>query len=397
MNKLIAALCAGALLTISASAADTDKKDDMLSHLILSASGDSWAVWNATGEVRPDAAVQGGKITRVAAHKSANPWDIQAAIAVPKPVAKGDVILVAYYARVETPPAGSSTAVISSAGIGLNQAPYTSFASEPSSPTGKWAVYYTSGVSEADHSKASLSFGVQLASADQVVDLGPVFMFDFGPNYDLSKLPHNKLAAAAPAAAPAAPTAVAANAGGETTYAVDLAKLRAKLPVKGVLINDPGQLYTYGPEVSGQPVDAAVTGGKALRTVTAKAGTNPWDDGLSSPISGTIKKGDVVFAAVLVRAVEPSPGAQAGTISELGVHLAGAPYTAIATASASVPKGQWTWIYASGTATADYAPGTAGFGLQLGCCKQTLEFGPAIVLDLGPGVDTNALPNNFGK
>ena len=110
-----------------------------------------------------------------------------------------------------------------------------------------------------------------------------------------------------------------------------------------------------------------------------------------------IKKGDVIFVAAMLRAAELAPGAQAGVIAELGVHLAGAPYTAIATSSASLPKGQWIFVYASGVAAADYAPGSVGFGLQLGSSQQTIDVGPVYVLDLGPGIDTAALPNNFGS
>lgn len=387
MQKWIVALVTGALMAVPAAAAD-----DVGKYIVLSASADSWNVWNAGAKVFDDATVQGGKAVRVTAKKGAHSWEAKASITIP-PVAKGDVILAAYYARVETPPAGSATAMIESAGFGLNKAPYTGFGGEAAAPTGKWAIYYASGVADADHAKGTVDFGVQVAGADQVIDFGPLFLLNFGPNYDLAKLPHNRLAAAVPAAAPAA-----TNTGAESIYAADLAKLRAKLPVKGTLISDPSQLYTSGPDVTSQTIAAPeLAGGKATRTVTAKAGTNSWDDGVSGAITGAIKKGDVVFVAVQVRASEPPAGAQAGLVSELGVKLSQTPWTAIATASATVPKGQWTWVYASGIAGTDYAPGGVGFGMQLGCCKQTLDIGPVFVLDLGSGVDTNALPNNFGK
>ena len=380
------ALCAAALVTVAAPAQQA-KGDDLLNHIIVSASGDSWNVWNATTAVREDASVKGGKATRVTAKKGTNPWDAQASIVVPQAIAKGDIIMVAYYARVETPPAGSKTADFPSAGLGLNKAPYTSFASEAAAPTGTWGVYYTSGTADADHSKGSISFGVQLASADQVVDLGPVFIFNLGPNWDRSKIPHNRIAAAAPA-----PAAVAAPAGAEGAYAGDLAKIRAKLPVKGTLINDPGQVYSYGPDITASDVTATdIVGGKAKRIVTNKPGAHPYDDGASSPITGAIKKGDVIFTATLLRASDVA-GAT-GTIPEFGVHLAGAPYTPIATNSATAPKGQWVWIVANGVATADYAPNATGFGMQLGGDKQTIDIGAVYVLNLGPGVDTSKLPS----
>jgi hypothetical protein len=386
MKKWIAALALGAFIGAPSLAADA-KKDDMLNYLVLGASADSWNVWNATAKVIDDPGVQAGKATRITAHKSANSWDAQASITLTKPLKKGDVVMIAYYARVATPPAGSATALIPSAGIGLNKAPYSSFASEAAAFGSKWAVYYTSGVADADYNPGTLNFGIQLAAADQEIDLGPAFVFDFGPDYDRTKLPHNKM----PVAAPPPPVA--------GLYDGDLAKLRARLPVPGTLINaDPGTAFTYGPDVTSAPITAPeIAGGKALRTITAKPGVNPWDDGASTPVTTAVKKGDVVLAAVLIRISEPATGATAGLISELGVHLTGAPYTAIATASATAPKGVWTWIYASGTAAADYPVGAVSFGMQLGCCKQTVDVGPIFVLDLGPGIDTAKLPNNFGK
>lgn len=386
MNKWIAALAMGAFIGTPALAADAGK-NDMLDHLVLAASADSWSVVNTATKVIDDPGVQAGKATRIASRKSANPWDTQAAFTLSKPLKQGDIFLVAYYARVVTPPPGATTALVPAALLGLNKPPYSTVASDGAAFGPKWGLYYTSGVADKDYPPGALNFNVQLAAADQEVDLGPAFVFNFGPDYDRSKLPHNKMAVAAPPP-PAA-----------NLYDSELAKLRAKLPVPGTLIGaDPGALYTYGPDITAQPIAAAeIAGGKATRTVTAKAGANPWDDGASTPIATAVKKGDVVFAAALVRMTEPAPGAQTGLISEFGVHLTGAPYTAIATASATAPKGVWTWIYASGTAGADYPAGAISFGMQLGCCKQTVDVGPVFVLDLGPGIDTAKLPNNFGK
>lgn len=393
MNKWMVALGAGLLtMVLSVVPAGLARADDMLNYLIISASADSWNVLNAQTAVRADPGVQAGKAMRITARKGVNPWDAQATITINKPIHNGDVILAVYYARVETPPTGAATAIIPNAGIGLNQPPYSSFAGEAAYPNAHWAVYYTSGVADKDYGSGTLNFGVQLAAADQTVDLGPVFIFDFGPNYDRSKLPHNRaLAAAAPAVAPAAPTA-------ETIYSSDLGRLRTRLPVRGTLINDPGTVFGFGAGLTSQQIAVPeIAGGHAMRTVMAHPAAQPWDAGVSIPVTGAIHKGDVVFVAAYVRAAETAPGSQAGLISELGVHLSQSPWTALATASASVPKGQWTWVFASGVATADYPAGSVGFGMQLGCCQQTLDVGPVFVLNLGPGVDTAALPNNFGR
>jgi hypothetical protein len=393
MKTWILGLIAG-VMAITPSLAEPAKSDDaVLKNVILSASADSWNAFGGQSAVRKDDSVQAGLATRVTARKSANTWDIAATMTINKPIAKGDVILGVFWARVETPPAGSTTATVPVI-IGMGKAPYTTVANEPAVLTGKWAMYYVSGVAEGDYPSGSLNLAVQLAGDVQVVDLGPAFVLDFGPNYDRTKLPHNKTVQAAAPVAPAA----AAPAAPADPYVADLAKLRTKLPVKGTLISDPGTLYGYGAGLTTQPLTAPdVAGGKALRTVMAKAGGQSWDAGVSSAVTGAIKKGDVVFVAAYVRATEPAPGTQAGLIAELGVHMAQSPWTALATSSASVPKGPWKFVYASGVATADYPPGSVGFGLQLGSSQQTIDVGPVYVLNLGAGIDTAALPNNFGK
>lgn len=372
-----------ALVTVAAPA---QKSGDMIDHLIVSASADSWNIIGGTAALRDDEGVKGGKATRVSVRKGANPWDVQATIAIPQAVNKGDILLAAYYARIETAPAGTATGVISQSGIQLTKPPYSAIGAEPASPTGKWGVYYASGTATADQPKGSLGLTLHLASADQVVDLGPVFLFNLGSDWDRSKIPHNKAAAAAPA--PAASVAP------ETTYAPDLAKIRAKLPVQGKLINDPGQLYSYGPDITMSELTASeITGGKAKRLAIAKAGVQAYDDGASSPIQTAIKKGDVIFTAVLLRASETS-GASA-SIPELGIHLASAPYTPIAVTATTLPKGQWVWALARGVAAADYAPGATGFGIQLASAKQTIDIGPVYIMNLGPGVDLSILPKGM--
>lgn len=390
MKKWIAALITVAFAATPLPAADTGKDDDILNHLIISASADSWNVWNAMKSLRDDPTVQAGKAVRLESVKREHSWDAGASITINKPVAKGDIILIAYYARVETPPLGKDTTYIPATTIGLNQAPYTAFGSEAATLTKKWDVYYISGVATDNFKKGTLHFSVQLSGDDHTIDLGPVFVFNLGPDYDRSKVPHNKTAAVAPAPMPAAPAA--------TLYDGDLAKLHTKLPVKGTLINDPRTLWSYGPDQTSTPITVPeIGGGKATRTVIAKKGNQPWDDGVASPVTGAVKKGDVVFAAVQIRTVEPAPGSEVGLVSTLSVSTAKPPFTSIANSSATVKKESWTWVFASGVATEDYPAGSLSFNIQLGCCQQTLDIGPVFILNLGPGIDTASLPNNFGN
>lgn len=162
-------------------------------------------------------------------------------------------------------------------------------------------------------------------------------------------------------------------------------------------MNDPETLYGYGSDLTTQPIDAPdVAGGKATRAVMTKAGAQPWDDGVSSPGNAAVKKGDMIFVAVYIRATQPAPGAETGQITAMGASLGQSPWTAIATMSGTptLPKGQWKLVYAAGVADSDYPAGSVNFGMQLGGSEQTLDIGPVYVLNLGPGVNAAALPKN---
>jgi hypothetical protein len=386
MRKTVLAALAGVFFLMPAQAepkADAGTPD-VLKNMINSPTADSWSGYGATFALVKDDSVQTGKAMRfTVAKKGTNPWDAAAWDPIVKPVSKGDVILVAYWARVDVPPSGSETANLSSVSVGLNKAPYTSFGNEPATITRKWAMYYASGVADADYKPGQLNVSVQLASDAQVIDLGPIFVLDFGPNYDSTKLPHNKLATATPTTAAVATP--------DTRFAEALAKLRAQLPLKGTLISDPGMAPNlYGSEQTGQAIDdPTVPGGKALRATIAKAAAHPWDDGASVALTGDVKKGDTVFLAAYLRANGAS-----GQIPEIGVHMAASPWTAIATASANLPGNQWQLVYASGVATADYPASAINAGLQLGQSQQTVDIGPIFVLNLGANVAVDGLPKN---
>lgn len=390
-------LALAALMLAPAYAQSNADKDvaDVLNRMINTPAAEAWNVWGAPATAFSDETVNGGRALRVKIdHKGANPWDAAAASVIKKPVKKGDVILVAFWAKAEEPAPGGTTAKVPAISVQLNKAPYTALFTEAAEIGGKWALYYASGVADADYGAEQITASVMLAADKQTIDLGPVFVLDYGPDFDRTKLPHNKTASA-----PAQPQAQAAPTPAESRFASELASLRAKLPVKGVLIGDPGgPIFTYGPDVTGAKIAAPeIAGGTALRTTTSKPGEQPWSDGASMAVTGAIHKGDVVFVAAYLRAAEIPPEAQAGVITDFGVHQANAPWTPVATASVGVPRNTWRLVYASGVANDDYPAGSASFLVLLGCCKQTIDIGPVFVLDLGPNANLSALPANTGK
>lgn len=127
----------------------------------------------------------GGYAFRIKAHKGANPWDVQASSPVAGAINEGDVIMLMYYARAEQPAEGGSKLT---ARIQLNSPPWTSLLETTSAITGEWQSYCAFRVANASIPEKKSNVSIHLATAQQVIDLGPVLVFNFGQGYDQSKL-----------------------------------------------------------------------------------------------------------------------------------------------------------------------------------------------------------------
>lgn len=147
---------------------------------------------------------------------------------------------------------------------------------------------------------------------------------------------------------------------------------------------------TQGKEQTTKVVKSAgVPGDYAMQVKVKAPGRNPWDVAAQSPISGAIKKDDVVLFAVWLRAAD-GPGEV-----NLRVQQSDAPYQAIAETALTL-KPEWTMVYVSGRSPLELAPGKASVAVHLAKAKQTVEIGPSMVLDFGPTYDMAKLPKNAG-
>lgn len=143
-----------------------------------------------------------------------------------------------------------------------------------------------------------------------------------------------------------------------------------------------------------RPVRAeGVLGEQAVRVRVTEASDQPWTVSGDMAISGDINRGDTILLAVWARTHTPPQGQSHGVVSGLRVQQSAAPYDAIIQDSAAVP-GEWTMIYASGVAQQDYPGGTANVSVHLAGAAQTIDLGPAFVLNLGPDYDASQLPRN---
>ena len=122
----------------------------------------------------------GGHAFRVKATKGANPWDVQASSPIQGAINQGDVIMLMYYARAAEPAEGGSTLT---ARIQLSAEPYTSVLDLTTPITGEWTQYCAHRVSTASLPEKASNVSIHLATAKQVIELGPVFVFNFGKDY----------------------------------------------------------------------------------------------------------------------------------------------------------------------------------------------------------------------
>ena len=122
----------------------------------------------------------GGHAFRVKATKGANPWDVQASSPIQGAINQGDVIMLMYYARAAEPAEGGSTLT---ARVQLSAEPYTSVLDLTSPISGEWQQYCAHRVATASLPEKASNVSIHLATAKQVIELGPVFVFNFGKDY----------------------------------------------------------------------------------------------------------------------------------------------------------------------------------------------------------------------
>ena len=178
--------------------------------------------------------------------------------------------------------------------------------------------------------------------------------------------------------------------------APDLVALIASLDAdEKTLLTDPdvAAYAARGETARWAVVDApGIAGGKALRVSVEEAGPDPWSTEVTTKLTGDVAEGDVVFVAFLARAMEADNESQNGIVSTYSVQQNDGEYKQVAEASGLVPLGDWRIFHGWGRAGVPLTPGTGMVGIHLGATEQVIDIGPSVVVNLGPDVDTDALP-----
>jgi hypothetical protein len=174
------------LLASLALGATAVAEEDLGRYLINKETNGTWFVLPEKPKAKYiKAEVAGGGAFRIRADKGRNPWDVQASSPIAGAIHAGDVILLNYFARAEQPAEGGSALT---ARIQLAGPPYSSILEMTSKISGEWKNYCAFRVVTAGIDEKKGNVSIHLATAKQVIDLGPVFVFNFGPDYDKTKL-----------------------------------------------------------------------------------------------------------------------------------------------------------------------------------------------------------------
>ena len=135
----------------------------------------------ATPRLRDDPGVQGGKALRIQVRrKGANPWDVVAESSVIQPVNAGDSLLFAFWARLEKGADGATTTTLPYNGVQLSSEPYTALFTSPVEIGSEWKLQEVRGKADKDYASGTLKATIHLATAEQTVDLGPLFVVNLG-------------------------------------------------------------------------------------------------------------------------------------------------------------------------------------------------------------------------
>ncbi|WP_404337104.1 hypothetical protein AB2M62_01215 [Sphingomonas sp. MMS12-HWE2-04] len=133
---------------------------------------------NLPPQVRDDKSVQFGKAMRIALSGHADFWRIGVITPTLKPVKKGDRIVIAFWARAVQTENGAPGKI---GRVQLEATPVVRTIFEKSFElTPEWKMYQLAGNADQDYKPGALNAALHLDSAKQVLEIGPVFILDYG-------------------------------------------------------------------------------------------------------------------------------------------------------------------------------------------------------------------------
>lgn len=168
---------------------------------------------------------------------------------------------------------------------------------------------------------------------------------------------------------------------GACTAVISVTAAAQSADISKQIINDPG-----APQINGARAtlhnDARVQGGKAIRVEVAAKGKNPWDSSIGSTINKPVNAGDRIILAFWARLEKGENGATTAALPYAAIQQASPPWKPLFNDSVELGP-DWKLLEVKGKADKDYAAGSLTATIQLATARQTLDFGPIVVLDIG--------------
>lgn len=131
----------------------------------------------------------GGVALEIETNNGKNPWDMGIYNTVGVPVNKGDTIYMVFFAKALSLPNGKSSALIKSVGVQKGTAPYTPIVAKDFNLNEEWQTFGLAGIAESSFGVSETQVSMQIATGKQKLAFGPVFVFNLGPDVELSQLP----------------------------------------------------------------------------------------------------------------------------------------------------------------------------------------------------------------
>lgn len=130
-------------------------------------------------EVRADKTVQFGHALRVPISSAAPDfWRVGVVTPSLKPVKEGDRIVVAFWARAQRTQNGVPGRICR---VQLESTPQVrTIFEQPFDVTPEWTMYKLTGKADRAYAPGGLNAAFHLACAKQIIDIGPVFILDYG-------------------------------------------------------------------------------------------------------------------------------------------------------------------------------------------------------------------------
>ncbi len=146
------------------------------------------------------------------------------------------------------------------------------------------------------------------------------------------------------------------------------------------LINSPnaGAWIAYGSQTSKPIKDATVQGGGAFEVQVTSPGPQVYTTAAQQDIIAPIKKGDKLIVVLWMKAAGTTPAPL-----HVRMQVNSGSYDGILDSDVTVTN-TWDRYVVQGVSAADHPKGSAVLMVQLGQAKQTIDFGPAFALDMGP-------------